>query len=117
MWSQQQPQFATILKQVAIDIHPKDARAGLTALVVASAQQEASQLDESDSAALAEFEGLVAMLKSNRLGGYGSTTFQKILMEDAQREKHAANSRKAREETALEFLNRRTAESLTPKTA
>ena len=107
MWSQQQPQFETILKKVAIEIHPKDFRGALTGLIMASSQQEPSKLDDSDSAAIAEFDGLVAMLKSNFLGGYGSTTFQKILVEDTQRDKHAADSRKAREEKALEFLNRR----------
>ena len=114
MWSQQQPQFATILKKVAIDIHPKDSRGALTSLIVASPQQEPSKLDDSDSAAIAEFDELAAMLKSNFLGGYGSTTFQKILHEDAQRDKHAANSRKAREEKALAFLNRRNRELLDP---
>lgn len=117
MWSQQQPQFETILKKVAIEIHPQDFRGALTGLITASPHQEPSKLDDSDSAAIAEFDALVAMLKSNFLAGYGSTTFQKILMADAQRDKHAANSRKAREEQALEFLNRRNEESLTVKTA
>merc|ERR1712166_1315073 len=95
MWSQQQPQFETILKKVAIDIHPKDFRGRLTSLIMANKkptpypQQESSKLDDSDSAAIAEFDELKTMLKSNFLGGYGSTTFQKILMEDTQRDKHA----------------------------
>ena len=91
----------------------------MVTLISASPERESFKHNHEDAETLAEFDAIVDMLKENFLGnttyGYGSVTFQKILKEDTQRDQHAANSKKVREERILEFLNRRNQELVTIK--